>query len=95
MAFGFYICIALAISVSKAAKFQSAELIYDSEASGFANGVRKFISISGCFFKCVDADCVILDGENENFCLIIATLLAAKQGNLREGYFNEKVCEST
>ena len=69
MAFGFYICIALAISVSKAAKFQSAELIYDSETSGLANGVRKFISISGCFFKCIDADCVILEGENENFFL--------------------------
>ena len=95
MAFVLYILIAFVLSINKAAQFQSSELIYDSETSGLANGVKKFISISGCFFECVDADCIVLEGEGENFCLIIATLLESKQGNLREGHFNEKVSKST
>ena len=84
--------ILFSVALVKGGKVRSVELVYDTEAAQLVAGVTKFISISGCFFECLNGQCSISEGETDNFCMLIAVVLTKKQGNLRQGHFDSKVC---
>ena len=86
-----FLGIVFSIALVRGGNMRSVELVYDAEAAQLANGVRKFISISGCFFECLNGQCSISEGETDNFCMLIAVVLTKKQGNLRQGHFDSKV----
>ena len=79
------------IIVASAATVKMAELVYDTEAASMPDSVERYTSISGCLFKCISAKCVLQEQTTDNFCLMVAAVLATKDGNFREGHFDPEV----
>ena len=85
------VLLGIAIGVASAAKVRTAELVYDTEAATMPDSVERYTSISGCYFKCINVKCVLQEQTTDNFCLMVAAVLATKDGNFREGHFDTKV----